>query len=78
MNPKNYKKFYEDIAKDAEVHKDLVSDFVFFFYDKLRKNLSNLTYHKILVPNLGTFTIRHGKLKKSLQRLLKVMINQFQ
>ena len=65
MNPKNYKNFYDDIAKESEVHKDLVSDFVFFFYDKVRKNLSNLTSPKIALPNLGTFSIRINKLKKN-------------
>tara|TARA_R100001015_G_C4628062_1_gene187998 strand:- start:2086 stop:2445 length:360 start_codon:yes stop_codon:yes gene_type:complete len=75
MNPKNYKNFYDDIAKESEVHKDLVSDFVFFFYDKVRKNLSNLTSPKIALPNLGTFSIRINKLKKSIQRQQDILGN---
>ena len=75
MNPKNYKNFYDDIAKESEVHKDLVSDFVFFFYDRVRKNLSNLTSPKILLPNLGTFSIRTTKLKKSIQRQQDILGN---
>ena len=75
MNPKNYKNFYDDIAKESEVHKDLVSDFVFFFYDKVRKNLSNLTSPKIALPNLGTFSIRTNKLKKSIQRQQDILGN---
>tara|TARA_R110002020_G_scaffold6077_2_gene25438 strand:+ start:5335 stop:5694 length:360 start_codon:yes stop_codon:yes gene_type:complete len=75
MNPKNYKNFYDDIAKDSEVHRDLVADFVFFFYDKVRKNLSNLTSPKIALPNLGTFSIRTNKLKKNIKRQQDILGN---
>ena len=75
MNPKKYKNFYEDIAKDVKVHKDLVSDFVFFFYAKLRKNLSELENPKINVPNLGTFSVRHYKLKKAIKRQKDILGN---
>ena len=75
LNPKKYKNFYKDIAKEAEVHKDLVSDFVFFFYAKLRKNLSELEHNKINIPNLGTFSIRHRKLKKAIKRQKDILGN---
>lgn len=75
MNPKNYKNFYEDIAKEVEVHKDLVSDFIFFFYAKLRKSLSELENPKINVPNLGTFSVRHHKLKKAIKRQKDILGN---
>jgi nucleoid DNA-binding protein len=75
LNPKNYKNFYKDIAKEVEVHKDLVSDFIFFFYAKLRKNLSELEHPKINVPNLGTFSIRHHKLKKAIKRQKDILGN---
>jgi len=75
LNPKHYKNFYDDIAEEAEVHKDLVRDFVYFFYDRVRKNLSNLTHTKIHLPNLGTFSIRVGKLKKSIKRNKDILGN---
>ena len=75
LNPKNYKNFYEDIADETEVHKDLVSDFVFFFYARLRKSLSELEYTKVNVPNLGTFSIRHHKLKKAIKRQKDILGN---
>ena len=75
MNPKNYKNFYEDIAKEVEVHKDLVSDFIFFFDAKLRKSLSELEHPKINVPNLGTFSVRHHKLKKAIKRQKDILGN---
>ena len=76
LNPKNYKKFYDDIAEEAEgVHKDLVKDFVYFFYDKVRKNLSDLSHPKISLPNLGTFSIRVGKLKKNIKKNKDILGN---
>ena len=76
LNPKNYKKFYDDIAEEAEVHRDLVKDFVYFFYDKVRKNLSDLTHPKVNLPNLGTFSIRVGKLKKNIMLTNTVPTNR--
>ena len=75
MNPKKYKSFYDDVAEEAKVHKDFVSDFVFFFYDKVRKNLSNLTYPRINLPNLGTFSVRIGKLKKNIKKNKDILGN---
>ena len=75
MNPKKYKSFYDDVAEEAKVHKDFVSDFVFFFYDRVRKNLSNLTYPRINLPNLGTFSVRTSKLRKNIKRNKDILGN---
>ena len=53
------------VAKEAEVHKDVVNDLVAFFYAKFRKNLSELKEPKMNLPGLGTFSIRKKKLRKS-------------
>ena len=68
MKPKNYKDFYDEVSEEAEVHKDVVNDFITFFYAKVRKNLSELTAPKIRLPGLGTFQIRKSKLEKSIKR----------
>jgi len=44
LSPKSYKDFYEEIAKECEVHPDLVDDLIRFFYDKVRRELENLNY----------------------------------
>jgi len=75
LNPKKYKSFYNDIAKDVEVHKDLVSDLIFFFYDKVRKNLSELKDPKVSIHNLGTFSIRTNKLRKTIKRNKDILGN---
>lgn len=75
MNPKDYKPFYDKIAVEAEVHKDLVSEFVSFFYGKVRYNLSSLTHSKINLPGLGTFKIRTGKLRGAIKRNKDILGN---
>ena len=41
------------------VHKDVVDDFITFYYSKIRKNLSELKDIDINIAiGLGTFTIR--------------------
>ena len=63
LNPKNYKKFYDDIAEEAEVHRDLVKDFVYFFYDKVRKNLSDFYRTKFTTKQMiNNYTSEWDKL----------------
>jgi len=68
LSPKSYKDFYEEIAKECEVHPDLVDDLIRFFYDKVRRELENLNYSRILLPNLGTFITRKGRLDRAIKR----------
>ena len=75
MKPKNPKEFYSDIAKEIEVHKDVVNDLVAFFYAKFRKNLSELKAPKINLPGLGTFSIRKKKLEKAIKRNKDILGN---
>jgi nucleoid DNA-binding protein len=75
LKPKNPKDFYSDIAEETEVHKDVVNDLVAFFYSKFRKNLSELKAPKIILPGLGTFAIRKGKLEKAIKRNKDILGN---
>jgi hypothetical protein len=38
LKPKNHKSFFEEVAKEIGVHKDVVDDIVTFYYAKVRKN----------------------------------------
>lgn len=75
MKPKNHKSFFEDVAKEAEVHKDVVEDIIAFYYSQLRKNLSNLTDTHINISGLGTFSIRKRKLEKTIKRNKDILGN---
>ncbi len=80
MNPKKYKNFYQDIAEEAEVHKNLVSDFVFFFYAKLKKAIKR---QKDILGNLQKMTFDgfdksipvNEKIKQMEKLLNKIEIN---
>lgn len=75
MNPKSHKDFKEGIAEKVGVHPELVDEFITFYYSKLRKNLSNLTYPSINVTGLGTFHIRKGVLNKSIKKNKSILGN---
>lgn len=68
MNPKHHKEFRKGIAEKVNVHQDVVDDFVDFYYAKLRRSLSNLTYPSINVFGLGTFNIRKKKLSEGIKK----------
>lgn len=68
MKPKSYKIFKKDIGAEVGVHDQVVDDFITFFYSKVRKNLSDLTYPNINVTGLGTFTVRKVRLEKSIKK----------
>lgn len=68
MNPKNHKEFTKDVANKLEVSEDLVRSFVDFYYSKVRKNLSDLTYPYINIENLGLFSLRKNMLDKEVEK----------
>ena len=75
MKPKKYRDLYPDIAKECNAHTDLVSNLVAFYYDKVRKALSDLDASRIYIPNLGTFTLRKKRLEKSIKRNKDILGN---
>ena len=75
MKPTNHKSFFEEVAKEIGVHKDVVDDFVTFYYGKLRKNLSELKDTHINIANLGTFILRKSKLEKAIKRQKDILGN---
>ena len=75
MNPKSHKVFKEGIAEEVGVHPSVVDDFVFFYYAKLRKTLSDLHFPRVLVDGLGTFYLRKGKLENSIKRHKSILGN---
>ena len=75
MKAKDPKDFYEGIANEAQVHKDVVNDLIAFFYAKFRRNLSELKAPKMNLPGLGTFTIRKTKLEKAIKRNKDILGN---
>ena len=66
MKPKSYKLFKEGIAEKVGVHPSVVDEFINFYYEKVRENLSTLTDVNIFLDGLGTFSLRKMKVKKAI------------
>ena len=66
MNPKSHKVFKEGIAEKVGVHASAVDEFVNFYYEKVRENLSGLTDINIFLDGLGTFSLRKMKVEKAI------------
>ena len=66
MNPKSHKVFKEGIAEKVGVHPSVVDEFVNFYYEKVRENLSTLTDTNIMLDGLGTFSLRKAKVEKAI------------
>lgn len=75
MKAKSYRKFKKDIASKVGVHPELVDEFITFYYAKLRKNLSNLTYPSVTVTGLGTFKIRKKALNNAIIKNKSILGN---
>tara|TARA_Y100001968_G_C18839270_1_gene472757 strand:+ start:155 stop:514 length:360 start_codon:yes stop_codon:yes gene_type:complete len=75
LKPKSHKAFFEEVAKEIGVHKDVVDDLVTFYYGKVRKSLSELEDTHISIANLGTFILRKSKLEKAIKRQKDILGN---
>ena len=75
MKPKNHKYFYEDVAKEVGVHKEVVDNLIAFYYAKIRKSLSELEDTHVNIASLGTFTLRKSRLEKTIKRNKDILGN---
>jgi len=75
LNPRKYKQITDEVAKDMGLDKHLVEEVVQFFYSQVRKNLSKLTHPRIVLPGLGTFTVRKQKLKNQVKKNSDILNN---
>ena len=73
MIPKKAKDFRKQTAEDTGYSKDLVNSFLDFYWERVRKDVSDLVYPKILIPNLGTFRIKHWKLDETKENYNKIL-----
>ena len=75
MNPKKYKEFKKGIAEELKIHPDVVDDFVSFYYNEVRKNLSSLSATHVWIQGLGTFSMKKAKLQKSIKKKKSLLGN---
>lgn len=73
MIPKKAKEFKQSTAKETGYSEELVNLMVDFFWEKVRKDMSNLVYPQITIPNLGTFKIKHWKLDETVENYERII-----
>lgn len=75
MNPKNHKDFKKGIAEKVGVHQDVVDELLAFYYNKIRKSLSELSYPYVMLNGIGTFQLRKTKLTKAIKKNKDILGN---
>jgi nucleoid DNA-binding protein len=75
LNPKSHKDFKKGIAEKVGVHQDVVDDLLAFYFNKIRKNLSDLTYPYITLNGIGVFQLRKSKLVKAIKKNKDILGN---
>tara|TARA_B100001778_G_scaffold333801_1_gene343227 strand:- start:5905 stop:6270 length:366 start_codon:yes stop_codon:yes gene_type:complete len=75
VKPKNHNYFKEGIADEVGVHKEVVDDFVTYYYAQVRKALSNMKAVNIYIDGLGTFSMKKNKVEKAIKRNKSILGN---
>jgi len=69
MNPKKAKELIPYVAKKLSVSEVLITDVVSFYWEEVRKSLSNLKHSRIHITNLGDFIIKNWKIDDKVKQL---------
>lgn len=68
MVPKKAKEFKKPTAEELGLPENLVSDFIEFFWDRVRTHMSGLNHETLQIPNLGTFKVKHWKVDEVVEK----------
>ncbi len=71
MLPKSSKHYIQPTSEELNLDAQLVEDVVSFYYNQLRKSLSDIYYFNITVENLGTFKLKRKELSKLTEKYTK-------
>ena len=67
MIPKKAKDFRKATAEDTGYSEELICSVLDFYWTRVRKEISDLTYPSINIPSLGTFKVKHWKLDEAIE-----------
>ena len=68
MVPKKANDFKKSTAEELGLSEKLVSDFIDFFWDRVRTHMTEVNYETIQIPNLGTFKVKHWKIDETVEK----------
>lgn len=67
MVPKKARDFKKITAEELGIPEDLASKLIEFYWEKIRKNMSNLEHGEIRVQNFGTFRVKRWKIDETIE-----------
>lgn len=73
MVPKKAKDFKKHAIEETGYSEELVNSFLDFYWEKVRKDISDLVYPYILIPYLGTFKVRTKKLDDEIEHYDEIL-----
>lgn len=73
MIPKKAKEFKKDVAEELGLSEELVSNVVDFYWETVRKKMSNLSDPAIEIPNFGIFRVKHWGIDEEVEKLKRVI-----
>lgn len=68
MVPKKAKDFKKEVAEELGLPVNVVSDFIDFYWERVRKLMTGLDHEMIQIPNLGTFKVKHWKIAETTEK----------
>lgn len=74
MVPKKANDFKKSTAEELGLPENLVSDFIDFFWDRVRTHMSELNHETLQIPNLGTFKVKHWKIAEMVEKHKETII----
>lgn len=68
MNPKKPKTLLGNLHLELDVDKNLVSDIVDFYWLNVRKSITQISYPRIGIENLGSFELKIKSLQNTIDK----------
>jgi hypothetical protein len=68
LNPKKPKTLLGDLYLELDIDKNLVSDIVDFYWLNVRKSITQISYPRIGIENLGSFELKIKSLQNTIDK----------
>jgi len=68
LNPKKSKILLENLYLDLDLDKNLITDIIDFYWLNVRKSITQVTYPRIGIENLGSFELKIKSLQNTIDK----------
>lgn len=73
MIPKKAKEFKKDVAQELGLSEEMVSCVIDFYWETVRRRMTNLSDPAIEIPNFGIFRVKHWAIDEEIEKLKRVI-----